>query len=145
MRERTIKVKQQQRDWYLRNRDKEDYQTRSALNCIKWRQNNIEKLLLSRARVRARQGNLPFDLELSDIQIPETCPLLGVPLGNKYKDPDVHADYVPSIDRKDNSKGYTKDNIWIISFKANRMKNTASVTELITFSKSILNTFEDLE
>lgn len=42
------------------------------------------------------------------------------------------------IDKIDNSKGYVKGNIQIISMKANAMKNSASLEELHTFCKNIL-------
>ena len=35
-----------------------------------------------------------------------------------------------SLDRIDSSKGYVKDNIWVISHKANSIKNNATLTEL---------------
>jgi hypothetical protein len=47
--------------------------------------------------------------------------------------------YTPTIDRIDRSKGYTKDNICIVSMLANSMKNAASPQELFTFSKTIIN------
>lgn len=47
-------------------------------------------------------------------------------------------EYSPSIDRIDNSKGYIKGNVWIISMKANAMKNSANFKELHTFCKNIL-------
>jgi hypothetical protein len=37
----------------------------------------------------------------------------------------------PSIDRIDNSKGYTKDNIMIVSTKLNLLKKDATIDELI--------------
>lgn len=40
-------------------------------------------------------------------------------------------DNSPSIDRIDSTKGYTRDNIQIISWKANSIKRNASLEELI--------------
>ena len=37
----------------------------------------------------------------------------------------------PSIDRIDNSKGYTKENIMVVSNRANMIKNNATIDELI--------------
>ena len=106
--------------------------------CREWKLNNPEKTLYIRARKRAENSNLDFSLVVEDIVIPSVCPYLGVPLVLNG------GDTSPSIDRIDNTKGYSKDNIEIISFKANRMKNTASVQELIRFSKSVLKKYEDL-
>jgi hypothetical protein len=44
----------------------------------------------------------------------------------------------PSLDRIDPNKGYTKDNIQIISVRANAMKSNAQIKDLITFAKGIL-------
>lgn len=56
------------------------------------------------------------------------CSILGVPLlfGGTGKIQDNSA----SIDRFDTSKGYTENNVWIISHKANRMKSDATLTEI---------------
>jgi len=47
----------------------------------------------------------------------------------------------PSIDRIDNKLGYTKDNIRIISYKANTLKNDSSIeeyTNIFNFYKNLL-------
>lgn len=99
------------------------------------RERNIEQAMLTSAKNRAARKGLEFNLELSDIVIPEKCPLLEVPFHFGTKE---CYDYSPSIDRIDNSKGYVKGNIQIISMKANAMKNSASLEELYTFCKNIL-------
>lgn len=99
---------------------------------------HYEKHVVNKARTRARKKGVDFNLTESDIVIPKNCPILKVPLvvGNKgsYK-------YSPSLDRIDNSKGYIKGNIQIISSLANTMKNEASFEELKLFAKYILKNY----
>lgn len=87
------------------------------------------------AKKRATEKDLEFNIEESDIIIPKICPLLEVPLVFGTKD---NYDYSPSLDRIDNTKGYIKGNIQVISKKANTMKNSATLQELETFCKNIL-------
>ena len=91
--------------------------------------------MLHNAKLRAERKGLAFDLTSEDIIIPEKCPILEVPLVigtyNNYE-------YSPSIDRIDNTKGYVKGNIQIISKKANSMKNSATLEELKMFCKNVL-------
>lgn len=97
---------------------------------------NRERCLLNAARSRARRNNLEFDLELSDIFIPLECPVLKIILTrNDMKMCDPNA---PSLDRFDTTKGYTKDNVWVISNRANRMKNNASLEELKIFCENLI-------
>lgn len=95
---------------------------------------NVKSYLLSRIKSRAKRRNIPFDLEISDLIIPTHCPLLGVKLelgvkGNYFNS--------PSVDRINNTLGYVKGNIAIISCKANSMKNSATKEEMETFIKNI--------
>lgn len=87
------------------------------------------------AKVRAESKGIEFNIEESDITIPDKCPLLETPLVFGTKD---SYDYSPSLDRIDNTKGYIKGNIWVISKKANTMKSSATFEELHTFCTNIL-------
>ena len=84
---------------------------------------NREREMWHAARYRAKRDNLPFDLELSDIIIPEMCPVLNIPLDRKTKDT------TPTLDKKIPEKGYTKTNVFVISWRANRIKNNGSLEE----------------
>lgn len=93
----------------------------------KWIDNNTEKHLLTIAKYRAKQKKILFSLTIEDIQIPEKCPLLGIPLLRGIH----HNDTAPSIDRIDPQEGYTKNNTWIISRLANAIKWTATPEQII--------------
>lgn len=84
--------------------------------------------LVAQARCRARDAGLEFNITAADIVIPSHCPVLGTPLilGASR----TTKDSSPSIDRVDSSKGYTKDNILIVSWKANRLKSNATLDEM---------------
>ena len=85
------------------------------------------KVLYNAAKKRAKDKNLEFSITLDDIVIPERCPILNIHLEfnqGKAKDNSY------SIDRIDSQKGYIKGNIQIISFKANTIKNNASLQEI---------------
>lgn len=97
--------------------------------------NNIIHYIWFRAKKRAEKYGYDFNIEESDIIIPKVCPILEVPivLGNKG-----NYEYTPSLDRIDNTKGYVKGNIQVISKKANSMKNSATIDELKCFCKNVL-------
>ena len=96
---------------------------------------NIIHYLWFRAKQRAIKYGYEFNIEESDIIIPKICPILEVPiiLGSKG-----NYEYTSSLDRIDNSKGYIKGNIQVISKKANSMKNSATLEELQKFCTNIL-------
>jgi len=79
------------------------------------------------AKQRARLADLPFDLELEDIVIPEVCPVFGSQI---EKGRGTYTDNSPTLDRIIPAKGYTKKNTWVISMRANRLKQDASLEEI---------------
>lgn len=91
------------------------------------RVNRFEQYLVRRIAKKASLLGIDFDLDESDIFIPEVCPALGIPL---IKDGHGQRDDIPSLDRVDSRLGYVKGNVQIISMKANRIKNDATYEEL---------------
>ena len=89
-----------------------------------WASVPLEKRIYNRAKGRARRMGREFDITLSDIVIPDRCPVLDHEF--IYGD----TDWTYSIDRVNNDLGYVRGNIVIVSNKANRIKNSATEKEL---------------
>lgn len=98
---------------------------------LKRKNSDRAKYLWIRAKSRAKQKGLIFNIMPQDIIIPEKCPLLDVVFDTNR--------YSPSLDRIDNTKGYTKDNIQVISRLANTIKLDCTKTELFTFCTNYLS------
>ena len=83
------------------------------------------------ARLRARARGWEFSIELSDVIIPEKCPVFGIILftGSPNGHDGRPQDNAPSLDRVDSTRGYTKDNIRVISWRANRLKQAMTALE----------------
>ena len=91
-----------------------------------------ESVMLKSAKKRAVKNSLPFDLCINDIVIPLLCPVLGITLNKNNKGTCYNS---PSLDRLIPSKGYVKDNVNIISMRANFIKNNASYDEVKKISE----------
>ena len=88
---------------------------------------NKEKTLFHSCKHRATRHDLDFDLVEADIVIPDVCPVLGIPLCQTNV---KRQDDTPTVDRVDSSKGYTKDNIAVCSWRANKIKTDATFEEI---------------
>lgn len=93
----------------------------------KYRLNNPLTVLLSAAKRRAKNKGLKFTITKDDIVIPKQCPVLGIQLFQGKGKP---GDNSPSLDRINNSLGYIKGNVFIISHRANSIKRNATIEEL---------------
>ena len=89
--------------------------------------NNPEILLFRNAKSRASKKKLPFNITLEDISIPKICPVLGIELSTTNNSCE---DNSPTIDRFIPEEGYIKGNISVISARANRIKNDATISEI---------------
>jgi hypothetical protein len=146
-----------QKQWRINNQEKyKEYQikyrenNRDKFNESQkaWGKNNPEKFILIKTKTRAKKNGTELNIDINDIHIPEKCPILNIPIirefrggGNKNKGPRSTS---PSIDRLDNTKGYVKGNIQIISHKANVMKSSASPEELLQFAYWVILTYGHL-
>lgn len=92
------------------------------------------RIIYNRIKSSAKRRGIDFDLSIVDINnlsFPITCPIFGMPLYWHTGKPQENS---YSIDRIDSSKGYTIDNIQVISLKANVAKNNLSDKELKLFA-----------
>lgn len=91
------------------------------------------KKMLYAARQRAKKNGIECTITVEDIVIPEICPVLGIPLFStigKGQQPPTLLGNSPSLDRWDNTKGYTPENIRVISMRANDLKSDATLEEM---------------
>lgn len=119
----------------LRRKYDLEFNTKSYEQKKQDRQRHFVHYMWKSAKDRAIKKGLEFTIEEKDIIIPKVCPLLGTPIEFGTKE---NYDRSPSLDRIDNTKGYIKGNIWVISKKANLMKSSATLEELQTFCKNML-------
>jgi hypothetical protein len=92
--------------------------------------------MLATAKWRSKKYGIPFNLTTNDFEIPEVCPLLGIPV-NPVASMGKRTDNSPSLDKIDPEKGYTVGNVWVVSDKANRMKQNMTVELLRHFADTI--------
>ena len=90
------------------------------------------------AKSRAKKAGIPFHLKLDDIQIPKSCPILGIPLISHEGRCDFDS---PSLDQIIPGNGYEPGNIQVISHKANTIKSNASLKEL----RAVVDYMENLQ
>lgn len=99
-----------------------------------------ELRMLRRAKQRAKDRGLEFNLVVEDIAIPTHCPVLGIELkvhkGRSGGNPES-----PALDRIDNTKGYVRGNVMVVSHRANMMKVDASPEELVKFAEWVLTRY----
>ena len=96
---------------------------------------NPEYYLWKAAKKRAKDKQLDFTIEVSDIIIPQFCPLLQIPIVHTVGK-GTRNNGSPSLDRLDNSLGYTPNNIIVISWRANFLKSDASYQEMFQLMNS---------
>lgn len=122
------KVRAIKNKWYAVNR------TQAQQSQDRYRKSNSSKYLFGLAKRRAAKRGIEFNIELCDVVVPKTCPLLNIPI-NSYSE---HQDFRPSLDRINPKLGYIKGNVIVISHKANRIKSNANASELFAIAMNLM-------
>ncbi len=87
--------------------------------------------LVYQARSRAKRLRVAVDITVDDIEWLTHCPVLGVELSYyACRREDGIRQNSATLDRRDNSLGYVKGNVFVLSHRANRLKSDASLPEL---------------
>jgi hypothetical protein len=114
-------------------------------NTARVKSSSAESRMLSRAKVRSASVGAVCTLTVDDINIPERCPVLDIPLvchsgtsGGKINS--------PSLDRIDTTVEYVPGNVQVISQLANAMKSSATPEQMLKFADWVYKTYgEDSE
>ncbi len=100
---------------------------------------SYEQKLLYPAKKRAKLKGIECTIKKEDIKLVRFCPLLGIELDYSNDKGGVGTAKAnsPSLDRINPKKGYTPDNVWVISRRANAIKNDASLEEIEMIAKNL--------
>lgn len=118
-----------ERDRVFRTRYRKHGHTRVRRSASGLWVGSAEYEMLRGAKYRAKTRGVPFDLTLTDIVIPARCPVLDIPLVVRART-GFPAPDSPSLDRIIPARGYVKNNVRVISHKANTLKRDATIEEL---------------
>lgn len=95
------------------------------------------------AKKRATKKGREFTITIEDVKRVDTdiCPLMEIPIKRYPTVPNRKCTINPdakSLDRIDPNKGYTPDNIRVISWAANKMLSNFSLFDLIKVANNAL-------
>lgn len=102
----------------------------------------------SRTKSRAKKAGIEFTLsrlDISEMSIPLTCPVLGIPLRMERGE---RSNNSLSIDRIDSKRGYTPDNVVFVSWRVNKLKNDSTLEEMrkmVTFYENLLERVDECD
>lgn len=117
---RTERHKRGNAAWYLKNKG---HVMRANAT---WRRANPDYWLWLNAKKRANKQGLEFDLSAEHVKslvAPMVCSVTGISLSWTWDGQDKNP-WGPSLDRIDNAKGYTVDNVRVVCWIFNLAKST---------------------
>jgi len=116
--DRLEKSRTRQRTFFAEKRKNKEWSKIDNARVRDYRAREPMRYAISHAKAKAKKVGIPFDLKFIDLTIPDTCPVLGMPL-IMHKGGSAQA----SLDRIHPQKGYVKGNVKVISLRANMLKN----------------------
>jgi hypothetical protein len=120
---------------------------------LRWISNNPIKYrartLVNGAKQRAAKKGIPFDLTedwVFSILKQGKCQVTGLPFDIKPYSEAGHLDakrmLAPSLDQREPSAGYTKDNVQIVVFNYNTLKSSGKPEEALTTALALVDVFK---
>jgi hypothetical protein len=85
-----------------------------------------QRARFTRKKQNSKQTGWEWLVKFHEINWPTHCPILGLEIDYFTE---IRKENSASFDRIDNSKGYVKGNVHIISWRANRIKNDGTAEE----------------
>jgi hypothetical protein len=87
---------------------------------------------LRQRKVSANKLGIPFNILLEDIEQPEYCPVLGIKLNYAWggKEGHLRDPSKATIDKVVPNLGYVLGNVFVISWRANKLKSDMTIVEL---------------
>lgn len=87
---------------------------------------NIQRHKFFRKKANAIRVGYDWSVSFGELSWPTHCPILGLEL-DYYAE--SRKESSPSFDRLDNTRGYEKGNVIVLSWRANRIKNDGTAEE----------------
>jgi hypothetical protein len=104
----------------------------------KYRQSsNTLQVQLNTRKNSAKKLGIPFDITIDDIEQPEYCPVLGIKLNYGWggKNGHLRDPAKATIDKVNPLLGYVPGNVFVISWRANKLKSDMTLHELESIIK----------
>ena len=94
------------------------------------------------ARSRAKKRGIAFDLTLSDLGAPTCCAVTGIEfdMSRSFRQGNI---FVPSLDRIDPTKGYTKGNVRFVCHGYNLAKHTGTDSDVLKLARALVKAFPE--
>lgn len=128
------KTKKQRDDYRARHRTRLSEEQKARFR------SDWDRRKITAIRSRCKSSGIEFTIDvqyLKGLNHPKICPILGIDV---LYDSSGRSAGRASLDRIDPRKGYIPGNVWIISYRANAIKNDGTIEE----HKAIVRVLESL-